>query len=840
MRHLKLLYHTFRNGTVVQGIVLGEQIANQRWTVLSLTERGQIVNHYRADVYFSIPNLVSANLAEQCGLTSSPTPQMTMARVEALKSLRALTSKVDRQAAGLQQRPMNIYVEVMSEDPTKWATTTVKHVTRLLYDKPLFMDYYMTHKYLMDNSMRYVVTPGYLKTQQFAVRPRRDIEEILAVKEYIREYHEDNVPDSVYETFVKKAAAVVDAYAKNKGNDSGPMSQEPAEVQWNETDQIFLRFLLRSMQPAQSNQLDPYAISRTTLVKDILRPKRHVTDATTQELLTKLGIISQWFDPFELMKVVNPYGDFTKKKTLDSDAAAIMKASISSRARTGTVLGPVDFLPEDPLDSVRHDFGDLRAFVIDDPSAEELDDAVSLERIPSEPENYWVHVHVADPTSILHPGHALAKLARERYSTFYLAHKTYPLWPHDLVHSNKYPLSLNEMGDKRPTKVMSFSIKLNKCGDTIDYKVRAGIIRDVRKTSYRDVDDALGFKPIPKKFPFGGSEEVVPGRALSAEDVADLKILQRLADIQADKINKAGVIIFSRSVCKVDYRSKTPEDMIMPSLQGSVFHGYPESVYSVYDTQEQIQGSRQLVAEMMKLANRISSRTLLDNGIPMIRRAMDPAIVSEQSLQILSTLQAAHGGVPIQELVKHLELNPVGQFTLEPAAHYALGVPKGEGYVRSTSPLRRFEDMVAHWQLQHLLKGPKASPRPPFSESDLESLMTEIESRSAMQKKIHKGEEVYHALLYIKRMLETRKQSSIKPLQRLTAWTQGIIKHDMFLNTPTVPVLLPELGILAKLDDMPIGRRDLPVGTQLFVKLKSIDLGIKRMKMTVTLHKDSL
>ncbi|KAF4613602.1 hypothetical protein D9613_007937 [Agrocybe pediades] len=829
-----------KNNAVMQGIVLGEEIFNQKWMVYTLTERGMILGHYRADVFFSIPNLISADLAAQCGSVNIPTPAMNIARVEALKTLRALTSKVDRQAAGLQMRPMNIYVEVMAEDPTKWSTTTVKHVTELLYDRPLFMDYYMTHKYLMDNSLRYVAMPGYLKTQQFAVRPRRDIEEILAVREYIREYYEDGIQDSVYKTFVDKAKIAVKAFQNDKGRASGPLSQKPFPIRWNETEQVFIRFLLRSMQTTQSSQRDPYAVTRTSIVKDILQPKVDINDTVTLELLTKLGVTPKWFDPFEISVAVNPYGDFTNTKTFENEQKEIMLLSSQSKTKAGLVLGPLDLIPEDPLHSVRHDFGDMKAFVIDDPSAKELDDAVSLERIPSEPGNYWVHIHIADPTSVLHPNHALSKLARERYSTWYLAHKTYPLWSDTLVHNGGESLSLNQLDEKREAKAMTFSIKLDNDGDILDYKVRASIVRNIRQTTYQDVDDALGSLPLDKTFPFGGSEDIFRGKPLSAEEVADLKILQQLADKQAQRVIDSGVLMFSNPSASVTYKTKVPENLEVPSLRGSIFTGYPEAVYSVVDKCEIVHGSRQLVAEMAKLANRTSSRFLQDHGVPMLRRGMEPPIISEESREILAAIRSPRGSVPRQEIIKHFQLNPISQFTLETAAHYALGIPKGEGYVRATSPLRRFEDTIAHWQIQHILKGPNAPRKPPFVQDDLERLSTEMEAKEKLYKQVRKGQERYHALLYMKRLLESRELSTIRPLHRTLAWTQDLVKRNIFYNTPTVRVLLPELGVLAQLEDMPPGKRDMPLGTPLFVTLKSIDIGIRTTRMVVNLHPDSL
>ncbi|KDR78847.1 hypothetical protein GALMADRAFT_244473, partial [Galerina marginata CBS 339.88] len=830
-----------KNENVVQAIVLGEHIENQRWIVLSLTPKGQVLHHYRADVHFAIPNLISASLAERCGLESEPTPQQIAARVEALKRLRGLTSRVDRQASGLQQRPMDVYIHVKDTDATKWATTTVAQVTHLLYDRPLFMDYYMTHRYLTDRPLEYVTIPGYLKNQSFAVRPKRDIDEIQAVQQHIYDHRDDPEADLPFKQFIQKARRVVAEFDQNKNRpDKGDISQQPTKDPWAAEEQIFLKFLLRSLQPHRSNQVDPYAMGRTTIIKNILPPSTIVDDSLAHELLIKLGVLAPWQDLLELSPTLNPWGNFGSERTIESEAKAVLKAC--SKAKAGAVLGPMDFLPSDPLDSVRHGFGDARAFVIDDATAEELDDAVSVERIPTEPQNHWIHVHIADPARVLHPNHALARLARGRFSSFYLAQKTYPLFPAELVHDPAFALSLSGTNTVEPTRVLSFSVKVDGQANILNYKVRAGLIRNVRRASYYDVDLALD-NPIPKKhFPFGGSEKLIKGPPLNERDIADLKLLQKLADDQVAKRFKDGLFYFSAPASQVIWNSKVPDDVRSPSLSGSVYYGFPDMTYAVYDTADNDIGARSLVSEMMKLANRVTSRFALEHNVPMIRRTLEPIIMSPEAREEILALRSPHGYVPIQEILQRIELNPSGAYSLEPKQHHGLGIPDGEGYSRATSPLRRFEDIVAHWQLHHILLGKNAPPKPPFDIGDLEKLAAEFEALNQAQRKLHTEDTLFYSLLYLKRWADATKRGIERnrnyksPLSLIRGWTRQRVKKNILTNESTVVLSLPDLGIHAHLalDDVPSNKRkDIPIGTKLDVKLQDITLGVRRAKMTV-------
>lgn len=733
---------------------------------------------------------------------------------------------------------MNVYVEVMSDDPTRWTTTTVSEVTGLLYDRPLFMDYYMTHKYLMDRPLQYVAVRGYLRNQMFAVRPRRDIDEILTVERHIYDYRDNPEGDLPYKRFIEKAQRVIAKYDSNTARrDSGPLSQEPANVKWGAEDQIFLRFLLRSLQQHHSNQVDPYTMSRTTIVKNVLRPNVPITDALAHELVIKLGIIAPWQDLFEFSPTLNPWGDFENNNGIEKEANVILRSC--RKAEAGAVLGPMDFLHSDPLDSVRHDFGGARVFIIDDASAEELDDGISIERIPAEPQNHWVHIHVADPARVIHPEHALSKIARERFSSSYLAQRTYPLFPKALVHDPETGLSLSERSDAEPTRVLTFSVKVDGKANILDYTVRAGLIRNARRTSYEDVDLALGNPVSSRKFPFGGSREIKTGPPLDEQDVSDLQVLQKLANDQVVKRFQQGLFNFSAPVSQVLWNSKVPEGIRSPSMSGSVYHGFPDLTYTVYDTGIEDAGSRSLVSEMMKLANRVVSRFAIDRNIPVIRRTMEPGVMTSEALQEVLEMRAPNGYVPMQEIIKRLKLNPAGTYTLQPLQHHSLGVPEGEGYARATSPLRRFEDLVIHWQLHHALLGSKAPISAPFNVSDLEKLCAKFEALNAAQRKMQNNDATFYSLMYLKRYAADTAKGVERPfgdpLSSMKAWTRQLARKSLLSPDITVLVHLPDLGINAYLEDLPSSLRHIPIGTELCVKLNRIDLGIKRNRMAVSL-----
>jgi exoribonuclease-2 len=841
-----LVFFFYRNETATEAILLGERIHNYAWQQISLTASGEILTHLRTHIHFAVPNLISADLAARCGTDAIALLQPEIhARVEALKQLQLMLRQVEQSASGSRtwerQSVVDVYQEVKSSDPTKWAKVTLSEATGLLYTRPGFVNYYATHRYLMDRPLRFLASSDYLKTQEFLVRPERDVIEIEMVESWIAVYRVEN--RGPVRAFVKKARAAIAEYDETKRQrDAAPMSQETLGL-WNKDDKIILKFLLRSLQQHRSNQLDPYQTGRSSLLKFLIPHFPEITDSLAHATMIKLGVIAPWQDLYSLSPLGNPTGDFETKSPLEASSNQILQKSLTSRAVAGAVLGPYDFLSSDPLESMRHDFGDSRVFVIDDPAAEELDDGISLERIPSEPDNHWVHVHIADPAAVLHPGHVLSKLAMDRGSTLYLKPNSIPLFPKALMHDPKFALSLGDTATTgRSYRSLSFSIKLDDKANLLDYKVRAGILRNVRKTSYLDVDRALGHPEIPYRYPFGRAEEKIETTTkstLDEDDVADLRILQKLADDQLQKRFQQGLFSFTRDTSVVSWKDRPPEDIQSPSLEGSRFGGFPQLEYSVVDGSYSDMGSRSLVSEMMKLACRVSSRIALENGnVPLLRRGAEPVVFKPgRSVDEILKLRSPNGAIPMSAAVDAVAMIPPGVLSIQPNAHHFIGVPEGEGYSRVTSPLRRYEDLVGHWQLHHILLGANAPPWSPFSANDLEKMATTQQSLDLIVKRLHKANDLFYSLMYIQRFRADTARGVERPfgdpLKSMRAWTKQVAKRDIFRNEYAVVVELPDLGISAHLVDMPSELQSIPPGTQLRVDCHAIELGIKRLHMDV-------
>lgn len=127
---------------------------------------------------------------------------------------------------------------------------------------------------------------------------------------------------------------------------------------------------------------------------------------------------------------------------------------------------------------------DLRSktiFTIDGDNTKDIDDAVSIEKLPNG--NYLLGVHIADVSYYVSEDSPLDLEARERSTSVYPYNCVIPMLPHIL--SNGI-CSLNPNEDR-----MAFScfMEINNKGDIINYELVDSIINSKKKMSYSKIND---------------------------------------------------------------------------------------------------------------------------------------------------------------------------------------------------------------------------------------------------------------------------------------------------------------------------------------------------------------
>ena len=496
-----------------------------------------------------------------------------------------------------------------------------------------------------------------------------------------------------------------------------------------------------------------------------------------------------------------------------------------------TPLGPDDFYSHDIVESIRHDFGDTPVYVVDDWDAEELDDGISIERIPSDPEHTWLHVHVADPTTLLPPTHKLAREAMKMATAYYYVDRSVPMLPRD-ERFHKFSLG-NANG--QPEIVLTFSLKTNSSGEIVDYKVRPSVVRNVRIIRYDEVDALLGERPQPVHYPFGkpASTPAHTIRTFDAATTEDFHLLKTVTrNLIQHRLNN-GALNFAFPSPKVVIDPRPIPDELLSTNAPHAFRGFPSATYAVEQTF--VEGARAMIAECMMGAGRAASLFFRDRGIPALRRAVGALQIERKGgLDALLATRTAAGAIDAYAAMRNRVSAPPAAYATTPRGHALLGIPDGEGYMKVTSPLRRFGDMLTHWQIKHALLaerghgggGGGADPVL-FDEDWLARMAEDFGGRELEAKRTEGRQLMFWAHSYLVRWMQdpARERREHDPLRGAlkARVTDGPLTGARYMEY-MCKVHIPELGLHGRILQWPADRA-IELGEEVEVEVEKVHLG---------------
>jgi exoribonuclease-2 len=309
----------------------------------------------------------------------------------------------------------------------------------------------------------------------------------------------------------------------------------------------------------------------------------------------------------------------------------------------------------------RVDLTHLKVYTIDDESTCEIDDGLSVEYLPNGQERLWIHI--ADPSRWVLPGDELDLEARRRSTTVYLPTGMVPMFPSELATG---PMSLVQ---GRVCCALSFGILLDETGAIADYSIHASHIKATYRLTYEDVDEML-----------------------------------ELGGVQGESELEA---IAKWAKRRQQWRQS----------QGAISINMPESSIKVKDGEITIDVlhnslARQLVAEMMILAGETAARYGQAHNLPIpFRNQPQPELPSEEELLLLPA-------GPVRSCAIR-RCMPRSEMSITPARHASLGL---ETYTQVTSPIRRYSDLLAHFQIKAHLRGAPL----PFSPEEMQELTLSV------------------------------------------------------------------------------------------------------------------
>lgn len=602
--------------------------------------------------------------------------------------------------------------------------------------------------------------------------------------------------------------------------------------QWSATDLDIISVLTTRLFETRSTQISPTIGLSMTILKGLnIYPGETVDQILVTRFLEDIGVLLPW----------------------DSQESSKAKETeLRNTALAGTqITGSNDLLHGTELDSLREDFTDQTVYIIDDPTASELDDGISLERIDGSTD-HWLHIHVADPTRYLNVNHPMAIQASFRGSSLYLVEGGRPLLPLEITMKE---LSLGADVDKHEGRqgVMTFSARIGSDGQVKDEKVRMGWIKKSKVVTYEAVNELLGVNTPEAGRPFGIpaiDRPAKPNTPVSPEEAKDLQTLRDLAVMhRKHRLRSTGWDWFlpSSSLKLAKPVPTLPDNIYDRNHLASTptprfFSGTPVIDYSVpTDPPTPVFTSNQLVAEFMILAGRIAASFCHSRSIPIpFRWAATPISISTPSgaitpVEEVLSQRDEFGAVDPYLMTRANIYHPPSGISTKLTPHWIMGFDEssGYGYCRATSPLRRYDDLLVHWQIKSALAKERGitSPYPDLSEEEVITLAKRSEVSQKRNKRAGaNSSKWWQAGLIRSRMTGTGPLAStsmyqgqegmVDLYQPMEARVMGVTELLTGTQEYTAQVYLPGLGAVARL----LSRTDekWEIGSGLKVRLKEV------------------
>ncbi|KAF9348978.1 hypothetical protein BGX26_012658 [Mortierella sp. AD094] len=767
-------------GKAVYGIYLQNfDQAEGRLQSTSVTQGDTILAHRTADVTFRIPGyaFMEKNRAFVGHWDVEANPDSPPPGMGKIAATFADDAKV---ILGTFYTKFNTLYDTFWHKRQKTMLTTPE-AARFIFGKegqeaaPLTLqEMYATHLYLtQDESLqKFVPAVSVRWTGEFALQPPQEVRLMETVISWVRK------GDPRVAQFQEKARILIDSFREGE-------KTKWRDITFTDSDRTLIEFV---RQTAFTGYSDVFISPLLAYLPRLLRPLDKYGDidpSTAFMFLKEIGIWPSWYN-MEINRSAIALSDSlgeeraimdkilklcpeSLQQDFDAEVQQLRQEQATSinateRGReTGvmrTSANPLvlkdhsELYRRDPCDAIRHDFGNQPIYAIDDPSASELDDAFSVEPVPTTTltpkPSTWVHVHVADPTSILPPFHEMSRLAASRAQTAYLPEGSWPMLPRELTEN-----SLSLKNDGRPKKVMTFSARIcNDNAEILEYKIRPGLVRNVVTLNYDDVDEFLSWERVnggkaegmrvrnsvmrmPEHKTFDREYYRATKGSVNPDDKSLIKVLQDLqviAQSHQDFRMRSGAFVFNLGRPLIELTPYPLQPVAEAGWEAPIdFSQWQEPEISCRLDPGFASPSRIMVAEYMVLAGRVAALFAQERGLPMLYRNQSPPAEKHRTMFDEKIREKTNPQTGMMSLVDMMPLRPYipgAEISTTPIGHWSLGIMSG--YCKVTSPLRRYSDMVSHWQLKGLLLSKTTASSPPFGLDELVPLAGMIRERERM------------------------------------------------------------------------------------------------------------
>lgn len=377
-------------------------------------------------------------------------------------------------------------------------------------------------------------------------------------------------------------------------------------------------------------------------------------------------------------KIVEVLGDMGNN---DVRMLAVMRQFGLSQTFPDMVMGEVKDLPVNPdpevitkeIEGGRHDLRDLLTITIDGEEAKDLDDAISIEKIPGG--NYKLYVHIADVSHYVREKTALDDEAFLRATSVYLVDRVIPMLPPKL--SNGL-CSLNPNVDRL---TMTAEMLIDENGITYDGNVYESVIRSDRRMSYLETyriltepkeSDEAEYGPIvpllsEMKILADILKNMRDGKGAVNFDFPEPKILLNedgsVRDIMPYPINMCNGIIEQFMICANEFVAERFASMNYPF------------VYRVHESPDTMK-----IAKFCTVARNFGATGRLSGKLtPLMISEYMSTIKDDDARPMLDT-------VLLRSMAK-------AKYAPDNLGHFGLA---SKFYCHFTSPIRRYPDLYIH------------------------------------------------------------------------------------------------------------------------------------------------
>ena len=363
---------------------------------------------------------------------------------------------------------------------------------------------------------------------------------------------------------------------------------------------------------------------------------------------------------------------------------------------------------------------DVNAFSIDDITTTEIDDAFSVTRLDNG--QIRIGIHIAAPALGIKPGDRLDEIARKRLSTVYMPGDKITMLPDELV--SRFTLSAGEI---RP------ALSLYAIVDPADWSItetetRAERIRVSENLRHNDLDHLITEDSLAK------NEGDYPHK----EDIGVLWCCSRVFEKKRMEKRESFGLRPEQSN-RVDFNFYVSEDGIV-----------------TIERRKRTAPLDKIVAEFMIFANSTWGKLLNEHGIPGIYRSQGGGNGSW-----MNRMQV--------KMVTHA------------APHQGLGVDQ---YAWSTSPLRRYTDLVNQWQILACINyGVMAPLSAPFRPKDasLFAIVSAFDAAYSAYNEFQSKMERYWCLRWL--------------TQNRVRQAEAVVIRDEVIRLVDIPLTIPMPGM---------------------------------------------